>query len=390
MTEPTVKNENASSQLECMQRISKIPIVELMWNQTTGMYEKVKGSHGVVNWTLTSAEATVHKAMQHAAPVAKKFEQPIHKVDETLCKGLNTLEEKVPIVKEKPELVVAAAKTYVSSTMQPAMEKVEAMKRFGTACGNYAMASLDATVEMADQYVEYYLPEETPQQEGGPAIVPDQTIPQRVGKISVKVGRGVYQKIVVQMKTLGVSSEKSLTSLSHLSEMLHMASVTVDSAALAARANSLWNQLKADDEFAEGSEEESGDKVQPGNVAIAAIVARKLIRNVLNLCSQAAKALPAPPGPLAAQASALPSQLSTRLTLAADYAKHVYEQLKEYNFHEASDSIKTSMKDQIVKIQTVLKDLNTYASQWLESNHHQNGTVAESTSETPEEQKKKS
>ncbi|XP_046392072.1 lipid storage droplets surface-binding protein 1-like isoform X2 [Ischnura elegans] len=388
MAEPAVNNGASAPQLECVQRISKIPIVELMWNQTTGMYEKVKGSNSVVNWTLSSAEATVHKAIQTAAPVARKFEQPIHKVDETLCKGLNTLEEKVPIMKEKPEQVVSAAKTYVNTTMQPAYEKVEAVKRYGTAFGNYAMASIDATVEMADQYVEYYLPEETSQQlTDGPVTVPDQSIPQRVGKISVKVGRGVYQKIVVQMKTLGTKSEKSLTSLSHLSEMLQMASATVDSAALAARASSLWNQLKTDSEFEDGSEDESGEKVQPGTVAVAGVVARKLIRNVLNICTQAANALPIPPGPLAAQASALPSQLSSRLEMAAEYAKGLYVQLKMYNFHEASDSIKTSMKDQITKIQGVLKDLNAYASQWL---HAHNGSTAESTSETPEEQKKKS
>ncbi|KAG8232700.1 hypothetical protein J437_LFUL014718 [Ladona fulva] len=364
-------NETSNTQLQSLQRFSKIPVVELMWNHTTGMYEKVKGSNSVVNWTLSSAEATVQKAMQHAAPVAKRFEQPIQKVDETLCKGLNTLEEKVPIVKEKPEQVYEAAKTYVNATMQPAMEKVEAVKRFGTACGNYAKFSLHATVEMADQYVEYYLPENNESTDSTESTVAvqtlhEQSVPQKVGRISVRVGKGLYRTIVTQMKSLEVKSEKSLVSLTSLSELIHMTSVTMDGSVIAARASQLWSQLKLDEEA--DSDEDKGEKPAPGNVAMAAVVARRLVKNVLKLCTQAAKSLPVPPGPLAATASTIPSQLRSRLETAADYAKGMYTQLTEMNFHEASDSIKSNMKEQVGKIQTVMKDLNSYASQWLEAN----------------------
>lgn len=384
MTDSIQNSETPSSQLECVQRISKLPVVELMWNHTTGMYEKVKGSSSVANWTLSSAEATMQKAMQHAAPVAKMLEQPIHKMDETLCKGLNTLEEKVPIVKEQPDQVIAAAKTYANATMQPAMEKVGAVKKFGTACGNYAMISLDATVEIADQYVEYYLPEEKTEstEDGADQKLTGQSVPQKMGKISVRVGRGVYRKIVTQMRSLGSKTEKSMTSLTYLTELVHMTGV--DGTALAARASQLWNQLKADNDFSDDSgEDDKGEKTPTGSVAIAAVVARRLIKNVLKLCTQAAKALPSPPGPLAATASSVPSQLSSRLEMAAEYAKGMYIQLKMYNFHEASDSIKSNMKEHIIKIQSVLKDLNSYASQWLESNQaEENGAVTQAIKDT--------
>jgi hypothetical protein len=88
--------------LECVDKIWKIPLVEMAWNQSAGMYGKVKEANGVFNWTLSAAEATVLKAVEHAAPIARKLEQPIHTVDQTLCKGIAIVEEKLPLVKEPP------------------------------------------------------------------------------------------------------------------------------------------------------------------------------------------------------------------------------------------------------------------------------------------------
>jgi len=91
--------------LECMDKIWKIPLVEMAWNQSAEMYGKVKEAHEVFNWTLSTAEAAVLKAIEQAAPIAKKLEQPIHAVDQTLCKGIEIVEEKLPLVKEPPSHV---------------------------------------------------------------------------------------------------------------------------------------------------------------------------------------------------------------------------------------------------------------------------------------------
>jgi perilipin-2 len=91
--------------LECIDKMWKIPLVEMAWNQSAEMYGKVKEAHEVFNWTLSTAEAAVLKAIEQAAPIAKKLEQPIHAVDQTLCKGLEIVEEKLPLVKEPPSHV---------------------------------------------------------------------------------------------------------------------------------------------------------------------------------------------------------------------------------------------------------------------------------------------
>lgn len=62
-------------------------------------------SNSVVNWTLSTAESTVYKAVEQAWPIANKFEGPIHTVDSILSKGLDIVEDKVPVVKLPPQQV---------------------------------------------------------------------------------------------------------------------------------------------------------------------------------------------------------------------------------------------------------------------------------------------
>lgn len=88
--------------MEVVDKLWKIPMMECAWNTSYGIYGRVKASHDLLNWTLSTAEGAVQKAVEHVAPVAMKFEQPIHKVDEKLCQGLNKLEEKLPLVKQPP------------------------------------------------------------------------------------------------------------------------------------------------------------------------------------------------------------------------------------------------------------------------------------------------
>jgi hypothetical protein len=95
----------AVAHLECVDKIYKLPVVEMACNQSVGMYKKMKEANGVLEWTLSTAEATILKAVEQAAPIAKKLEQPIHAVDQTLCKAIAIVEEKLPFVKEPPSSV---------------------------------------------------------------------------------------------------------------------------------------------------------------------------------------------------------------------------------------------------------------------------------------------
>lgn len=95
--------------IEVFHRVMELPVVESAISKSTATYLRVKDCHQLVHWALTTAETSLSNATKQAVPIAvpiaKKLENPIHFVDHTLCRGLDKIEEKVPMVKEKPEQV---------------------------------------------------------------------------------------------------------------------------------------------------------------------------------------------------------------------------------------------------------------------------------------------
>lgn len=211
--------------LEVMDRLWRLPMVESAWNTSAGMYGYVKNYHPVSNWTLSTAEGAVQMAVHTIAPVAKKFESPIHAVDEKLCKGLDILEKKVPLVKESPQQVGEkikefqnTAKGYVNATLQPALQTVEVARKMnvsslkdlswtkaneilGSRYGQKALSGLDSTTSIAEQYLDYYLPSEDSNEENE-RVHPSNECEDKVlhtvhtvGRLSNKVGRRVYRTL---------------------------------------------------------------------------------------------------------------------------------------------------------------------------------------------------
>lgn len=65
----------------------------------------------VTNWTLSTAENTVYKAIDISkpitTPVVAHLEGPMKKVDDILCSSLDYVEAKVPALKLPPNEVLS-------------------------------------------------------------------------------------------------------------------------------------------------------------------------------------------------------------------------------------------------------------------------------------------
>lgn len=240
----------AMPHLECVDKIWKIPFIEMAWNQSAGMYGKVKEANGVFNWTLSTAEAAVLKAIEQAAPIAKKLEQPIHAVDQTLCKGIAIVEEKLPLVKEPPEHIYETAKCFVNSALSPTLDTVSAVKNYGTEkaqsikelslnkanevlatrYGNMALSGFETTAALAEKYLDYYFPatEQELEKENGSSSADDSDKVMRtvhtVGHLSNKFAHRVYNILSSQVKNLNKDSMQqyinSLATIMHLTNYL--------------------------------------------------------------------------------------------------------------------------------------------------------------------------
>lgn len=132
--------------MESVKRFAHIPVVEKTLHAATDVYEKVKEVSPALNWTLSTAESTVNKAVESAMPLTAKLEKPLKTVDSLLCSSLDYVESKVPVVKLPPQEILdttkhivqekaAATKTIVQekavATKHILQEKAEAVKEYG-------------------------------------------------------------------------------------------------------------------------------------------------------------------------------------------------------------------------------------------------------------------
>ncbi|XP_030766556.1 lipid storage droplets surface-binding protein 1-like isoform X4 [Sitophilus oryzae] len=155
---PVVAEAASPTCMESVNRIAKLPAVEQTIQTVHGIYEKVKDFNSVTNWTLQTAEDTVHKAVEvgkpYATPVIEKLEGPIKKVDGVLCSGLDYVENKVPAVKLPPKEIYNTTKDYVSSHVSPA---VETAKHIAEPAVNTAKGLIEPVVENVRHKVDEYL-----------------------------------------------------------------------------------------------------------------------------------------------------------------------------------------------------------------------------------------
>lgn len=95
--------------LVVVERLLGLPVIESALTKSAETYFKVKNLNHLVNWAFTTAETSLSTAKKQAIPIAmpiaRRLETPINFVDDTLCWGLDKIEARVPIMKEKPEQV---------------------------------------------------------------------------------------------------------------------------------------------------------------------------------------------------------------------------------------------------------------------------------------------
>ncbi|XP_017769636.1 PREDICTED: lipid storage droplets surface-binding protein 1-like isoform X2 [Nicrophorus vespilloides] len=153
-------NQQACVRMESVDRITKLPLVEGTWQTGKSIYDKVKDYNSITNWTMSTAESTVSKAvevgMPYATPVVQKMEGPIKKVDGMLCSGLDFVEANVPAVKIPPGELYTSTKEYVASnpTVQTACAVVQ--PKFQTAKNQMeqVVETAKTTVQGAKSMVE--------------------------------------------------------------------------------------------------------------------------------------------------------------------------------------------------------------------------------------------
>lgn len=82
--------------------------------------------------------------------------------DQIACRGLDTVEEKVPFLMKSPEQLVEDARKLCHSTLEMGYQKVEGFKTMGnetlSSVKNYGLQKADDMLAGSEELVDKYLP----------------------------------------------------------------------------------------------------------------------------------------------------------------------------------------------------------------------------------------
>ncbi|XP_039278303.1 lipid storage droplets surface-binding protein 1 isoform X3 [Nilaparvata lugens] len=268
--------------LKSVNRLSKIPVVETGYNYATAIYDRLKRSNSLVSWGLTSAEAGVLLALEITLPAVSLLESPIHTVDDLLCRSLDIVEERVPAIHYPPQVIYTRTKDYVSATVvQPVLKRADSVKQISlssaTKYRELAAVRLDSALNVADKYVDKYLPDtgDNPQDATDSVVDAEgeskaaQTI-HHVNRFSRKLQRRLTRRTIAEAKALRQQSADTLQCLIYLADLLAR-----DPKAFMEKARTMWAHL---------SEDEPENQVPPANLEqLIAMLTREVARRVVHL-----------------------------------------------------------------------------------------------------------
>ncbi|NWR62690.1 PLIN3 protein, partial [Bucorvus abyssinicus] len=107
-------------------RVANLPLVSSAYDMVSTAYASTKETRPYVKTVCGAAEKGVKTltaaAVSGAQPLLTKLEPQISTANEYACKGLDKLEEKLPILQQPPEKLISDTKQLVTSTMTGAKD----------------------------------------------------------------------------------------------------------------------------------------------------------------------------------------------------------------------------------------------------------------------------
>ncbi|GAB0093110.1 Lipid storage droplets surface-binding protein 1 [Sergentomyia squamirostris] len=299
-----IKRRNSGlPRMESVARIGSIPIVETSLKTAETVYSRIKRSNTLFNWYFSTAEATLWAAVDSIRPAVRMVEGPLNKIDTLMCKSLDIVEQRVPIVYLPPQVVYYNTKEYMSDHLvRPVIRRANSVKEFGhsvmdSKVSNYAADRIDGAIQRADKYVERFLPEPNGQDEvdldnnknaedDSKEIHVIQTI-HRGQRFSRKLKRRLTKRTLAEARALKKQSVEAIHILVYAAEL-----IVTDPKQAVQRANELWAYL---------SENEPENQARPESleqllVLITRETARRIVHfvnftvNTVNKLPKAAKA----------------------------------------------------------------------------------------------------
>ncbi|XP_050841962.1 perilipin-3-like isoform X3 [Serinus canaria] len=145
-------------------RVAKLPLVSCACGAVASAYGRTKERHPCVRSVCDVAEKGVRTltaaAASGAQPLLTRLEPQISTANKLACRGLDKLEEKLPILQQPPERVVAGTRELVSGTVSGAVARTRSAlgAMAGTSVGRLLATGVGTVLGKSEELLDRYLP----------------------------------------------------------------------------------------------------------------------------------------------------------------------------------------------------------------------------------------
>ncbi|XP_052558761.1 perilipin-3-like isoform X2 [Tympanuchus pallidicinctus] len=249
-------------------RVASLPLVSSACGIVSSAYSSTKKNHPYICSVCDAAEKGVRTltavAVSGAQPILTKLEPQLSTANEYACRGLDKLEEKLPILQQPTEKVVAGTRELVLCTVMGVREavssavgmaygavqgRVERTQRMlscsvdtvvGTRLGQLLANGTETMLEKSEELVEHYLPGMDEGPDGTEVTSREQrrrrqSCMVRVGSLSAKLKHRALRRSLGELQWAQHSAQQALSSLHRIIELIQQGRHGVDGSLHSAR-----------------------------------------------------------------------------------------------------------------------------------------------------------
>ncbi|XP_074926982.1 perilipin-3-like isoform X2 [Chelonoidis abingdonii] len=388
-SDPSAASPKDEEQENIANRVANLPFVSSAYDMVSTAYTSTKESHPYVKSVCDMAEKGMKSmaaaVVSGAQPILSKLEPQISTANEYACRGLDKLEEKLPILQEPTDKIISntkglvtatvtGAKDAVSNTMTGMMDMTKGAVQgsveltrsavtsgvntvMGSAVGQMVVSSMGAVLGKSEELVDHYLPmtdEElaklaTPVEGFEMASVEQQKQQQsyfvRLGSLSTKLRQRAYQHSLGKLRHARQSTQEALSQLHQTIELIEHTKQGVDQKLRDGQEK--LHQMWLDWSQKQASQSKEMDSVQPEVEEQALVMSRSLTHQLQTTCLTLVSSL-----------QGLPADLQDK----AQLVRHHVDELRASfsaagSFHDLTGSVLAQSRERVTKARKLLDEL---------------------------------
>ncbi|KAM4858732.1 perilipin-5 [Urocitellus parryii] len=228
-------------QQSVVQRVAALPLVRTTCTAISGAYSAAKDRHPLLGSACCLAEhclgGLTSRALGRAQPLLDRLQPQLATVNDLACRGLDKVEEKLPLLQQPSDAVVTSAKDAVARSVTGVVDLAWRSRRWSVELKRSVSHALDTVLDKSEELVDHFLPMSEEElaalaaEAQSPEVgsVEDQRRQQgyfvRLGSLSAKIRHLAYEHSLGKLRQSRLRAQDTLGQLQEALELIHRSQI---------------------------------------------------------------------------------------------------------------------------------------------------------------------